>query len=120
MKDASQKRVIVAGVLVAVLAAATFANFAFHFDVGSRFAKLAPVREAKASGPAPASSTVRADGRVATYPNASVTIGTEKGGALVTFRVAERQALKKGDVVAEIDSSETRAALGEAYAGVQA
>ncbi len=119
MNTTSQKRLIVAGVLVAVLGAATFANFAFKLNVGERLSRATVVREAKASGPAPVATTVRADGRVASYPNASVTIGTEKGGALVTFTVSEKQALKKGEVVAEIDSSETRAAMGEAYAGVQ-
>jgi len=93
---------------------------AWRFGAVAKLQSLATVKEAKA-GPreSATASVVRADGRVATYPNASVVIGTETGGTLTTFRVAEKQAVKRGDVVAELDASEQRAALVEAHARVR-
>jgi HlyD family secretion protein len=57
---------------------------------------------------------IRAEGRVVTYPGAEVVVGTDVGGRLRNFPVTEKMRLKKGDLVAEIDADEQKAALAEA------
>jgi HlyD family secretion protein len=64
-------------------------------------------------------SAVLAEGRLTTYPGHQVTVGAELGGKLVTLRVKERDRVKAGDVLAEIDVEEQRAALNEAWARVK-
>src|SRR5271166_1599454 len=59
----------------------------------------------------PASHGIHADGRVVSYPGAQVVVGTEVGGTLRTLAVLEKAHVKKGDVLAEIDASEQKAAL---------
>src|SRR5437868_1660215 len=81
---------------------ATLLFSAWHLGAFSKLRSLSPVREAHAAPSIVATATVRADGRVAAYPNASAVVGTETGGTLTTFRVAEQQVVKKGDVVAEL------------------
>jgi len=63
-------------------------------------------------------ATIRAEGRITTYPGAQVTVGTELQGILVELRVEEKSAVRKGQVIALLDSSEPRAALREARARV--
>ncbi len=77
----------------------------------------------QAAGPAPAqaaereaSTRIRAEGRLVAYPGAEVTVGTDVGGTIRTLPVFEKAHVKKGDLIAEIDSSEQRAAYGEAAA----
>jgi RND family efflux transporter MFP subunit len=57
---------------------------------------------------------IRAEGRVVTYPGAEVVVGTESGGRLRVLPVVEKAKVKKGDLVAEIDADEQKAALAEA------
>jgi len=64
----------------------------------------------------PASHGILAEGRIVTYPGAEVIVGTDRGGTIVRLLVAEKQSVTKGELIAEIDSSEERAALTEAYA----
>ncbi|HET8647939.1 MAG TPA: efflux RND transporter periplasmic adaptor subunit [Vicinamibacteria bacterium] len=59
---------------------------------------------------------VAAEGRVAAYPDAEVRVAAERGGRLVRVRVEEGQAVRKGDLLAEIESDELRAALAQARA----
>jgi RND family efflux transporter MFP subunit len=61
---------------------------------------------------------VAAEGRVVTYPGGEVVVAAERGGRLVRVLVEEGDAVRKGDLVAEIDSDELRASLGEARARV--
>jgi HlyD family secretion protein len=61
---------------------------------------------------------IHADGRVVSYPGAQVVVGTDVGGTLKTLTVLEKTAVKKGDLLAEIDASEQTAALAEARARV--
>ncbi len=68
--------------------------------------------------PAAAASTVAAEGRVVAYPGAEVRVGAETSGRLVRVVVEEGQTVRKGDLLAEIDSDELRAALAEARARV--
>jgi RND family efflux transporter MFP subunit len=62
----------------------------------------------------PASRGIHAEGRLVTYPGALVVVGTDVGGTLRTLSVLEKARVKKGDVLAEIDGSEQKAALAEA------
>lgn len=65
-----------------------------------------------------AAARVAAEGRVATYPGREVVVGTDFPGRLERVAVEEKQRVKKGDLLAEIDVSEERAALAEAKARV--
>jgi len=61
---------------------------------------------------------VAAEGRVVAYPGAEVQVGAERAGRLVRVLVQEGQAVGRGDLLAEIESEELRAALEEARAHV--
>lgn len=61
---------------------------------------------------------IHADGRVVCHPGAEVVVGTDVGGTLKALPVLEKGAVKKGELLAEIDASEQRAALAEARASV--
>ena len=73
--------------------------------------------------PAPAQTaverpTIRAEGQVITYPGAEVTVGSELAGRITTLAVTEKSIVRAGDVLVELDASETRAALDEAKAHI--
>lgn len=61
---------------------------------------------------------VAAEGRVVAYPDAEVRVAAERPGRLVRVPVREGQTVRKGELLAEIDSDELRAALAEARARV--
>jgi RND family efflux transporter MFP subunit len=61
---------------------------------------------------------VVAEGRVTAYPGKEVVVGTDFPGRLERVAVEEKQRLRKGELLAEIDVSEERAALAEAKARV--
>jgi RND family efflux transporter MFP subunit len=77
------------------------------------------IASAQAKPKASKPSAVLAEGRLATYPGGQVTVGAELAGKLVTLRVKERDRVKAGDLLAEIDVDEQRAALNEAWARVK-
>jgi RND family efflux transporter MFP subunit len=67
----------------------------------------------------PASATgIAAEGRVVAYPGAEVRIGAERAGRLVRVLAQEGASVRKGQLLAEIDSDELQAALDEARARV--
>ncbi len=70
-------------------------------------APLPAVREVSAR-------VIRAEGRVMTYPGAQAVVGTDVGGRLRSLPLTEKMRVKKGDLVAEIDGDEQKAALAEA------
>jgi HlyD family secretion protein len=70
-----------------------------------------PVQQA----PAPQLS---AEGRVVTYPGFEVTVGSDIAGTIERVAVEEKDAVRKGDVLAVIRADDTRAALAEAKAKV--
>ncbi len=79
-----------------------------------------------AAGPAEAhaaerevSTRIRAEGRLVPYPGAEVTVGTDVGGTIKSLPVLEKAVVKKGDLLAEIDASEQKAAYAEARARVK-
>jgi len=78
----------------------------------------APVSGATGSAAAPADRGVAAEGRVVAYPGAEVRVGAERAGRLVRVLVEEGQKVRRGGLLAEIDSDELRAALAEARARV--
>jgi RND family efflux transporter MFP subunit len=61
---------------------------------------------------------VVAEGRVATYPGAEVTVGTDVAGTIEKLDVHEQDVVHKGDVIATLRADDLRAALGEARARV--
>jgi len=65
-----------------------------------------------------AASGIAAEGRVVAYPGAEVKIGAERAGRLVRVLVEEGDSVRKGQLLAEIDSDELRAELAEARARV--
>jgi HlyD family secretion protein len=75
------------------------------------------------AGPALAAATpargVAAEGRVVTYPGGEVKVAAERGGRLVRVLVDEGQLVRKGELLAEIDSDELRASLAEAGARIE-
>lgn len=67
--------------------------------------------------PAPVAG-VRAEGSLVTYPGSQVTLGAEVAGRISELRVEEKDAVRKGQVIAQLDDSEPRAALAEARARI--
>jgi RND family efflux transporter MFP subunit len=72
-----------------------------------------------AAQPKPSERRILAEGRVAPYPGGEITLAAELSGKLVELAVKERDRVKQGDVIAEIDVDEQLAALGEATARVR-
>jgi HlyD family secretion protein len=70
------------------------------------------------SMPAHADGFVAAEGRVVAYPGAEVKVGAERAGRLVRVAVQEGQTVRAGELLAEIESDEIRAALEESRARV--
>jgi len=71
-----------------------------------------------AAVPTPPREGVAAEGRVVAYPGAEVRVGAERGGRLLRVLVEEGESVRRGDLLAEIESDELRAALAEARARV--
>jgi RND family efflux transporter MFP subunit len=67
----------------------------------------------------PQVTRVAAEGRVVTYPGSEVVVGAERTGRIVRLAVEENQLVRKGDLLAELESDELRAALAEARALVK-
>lgn len=77
-------------------------------------------RPEQAPAPTPtARPSVAAEGRVVTYDGAEAIVSAERGGRLLRVLVAENDRVKKGDLLAEIESAEIAAALEEARAAVR-
>jgi HlyD family secretion protein len=76
------------------------------------------VQTAPASAPSPAVPLVAAEGRVVTYPGDEVIVGTDFAGTLVRLAVKEKDVVRRGDLLAEFNASEEKAALVQARARV--
>ena len=59
---------------------------------------------------------VHAEGRLVTYPGAEVTVGSEVGGRIVNLPVHEKDAVRRGALVAQLDDADLRAAVAETQA----
>jgi HlyD family secretion protein len=79
-------------------------------------AAAAPVNTTNPHTPRAPETRVAAEGRVVAYPGAEVKVGAERAGRLVRVNVQEGQMVRKGDLLAEIESEELRAALAESRA----
>jgi HlyD family secretion protein len=77
-----------------------------------------PTMPAQVEAGVAAEGHVAAEGRVVAYPGAEVKVGAERAGRLVRVLVQEGQAVRAGDLLAEIESDEIRAALDESRARV--
>ncbi len=62
--------------------------------------------------------SVVAEGRVASYPGAEVTVGSDVAGTIERLTVEEKQHVQKGETIAIIRNDDTRAALAVARARV--
>jgi RND family efflux transporter MFP subunit len=94
---------------------------------GLLVATVLQARQASVAGAArkPAAATalagerrVAAEGRVAAYPGSEVVVAAERTGRLVRVAVVEGQAVRRGELLAELESDELRATLREAEARV--
>lgn len=100
------------------------AKMAFLFVAGTGLLGLTLLQARAASTPAatpaaaPAPRRVAAEGRVVAYPGSEVVVGGERTGRLVRVLVEEGQLVKKGALLAELESEELRASLAEARARV--
>ena len=63
-------------------------------------------------------SRVVAEGRLVTYPDSQVVVGSDSAGTVERITVHEKDAVHRGDVLAVIRANDTRAALTEARARV--
>ncbi len=59
---------------------------------------------------------VVAEGRLTTYPGAEVLVGSEVAGTIVNLPIAEKQRVRKGQLLAELRADDLRAQLAEAEA----
>jgi HlyD family secretion protein len=80
----------------------------------ARSAAVTAVSPRVAAAAGAARGDVAAEGRVVTYPGAEVRVSAERGGRLVRLDVREGDPVRKGQLLAEIESDELRAALVEA------
>ncbi len=107
----SKKLIIPVALLVATLAVVLQARG------GAQASNTVPVT-APESGTQAQGAAILAEGRLVTYPGAQVSVGSEVEGRLTEVRVQEKDVVKKGDVLALLDSAESRAQLAEAQAQV--
>jgi len=77
------------------------------------------VATASASERKPERKLVLAEGRLAAYPGAEITLSAEVSGRVTKLTVREKDRVKAGDALAEIDVAVSRAALNEAYVRVR-
>lgn len=77
------------------------------------------VATASAQERKPEKSVILAEGRLATYPGAEITLSAELSGRVTKLDVKERDRVKAGALVAELDVKEQRAALQEAWSRVK-
>jgi RND family efflux transporter MFP subunit len=85
---------------------------------GPALPAASPSGWAPPSMPAKVESGVAAEGRVVAYPGSEVKVGAERAGRLLRVAVHEGQTVRAGDLLAEIESDEIRAALDESRARV--
>jgi multidrug efflux pump subunit AcrA (membrane-fusion protein) len=61
---------------------------------------------------------VVAEGRVVAYPGAEVIVGAEAAGRIIALPVEEKSRVRKGDLIAALNSSDLEALLAEARARI--
>jgi HlyD family secretion protein len=93
------------------------AGIALIFITVFQLRAMRPGPSAAAQKPAPTVRTISAEGRLVAYPGAEVTVGSDVAGTIERL-VEEKQAVRKGEIVAVIRANDTRAALSQARARV--
>ena len=85
-----------------------------------QLASATPVPKALAAQTAasPAASRVVAEGRLAAYPGAEITIAAEVGGVLASVPFQERERVEKGDFIAQLKADDLIAEIAAAEAKV--
>jgi RND family efflux transporter MFP subunit len=79
---------------------------------GILFARRAPAAKAPQPMAAEAVSTaIRCEGRLVAYPGSDVIVSAEYAGRIAALPVKEKDAVKRGQLVAQLDDREQRAAL---------
>jgi RND family efflux transporter MFP subunit len=63
-----------------------------------------------------APAAIRAEGRLAAYPGADVTLGTDLDGTVAQVLVTEQQPVRRGQLLVQLESDEYAAALAESKA----
>jgi len=86
--------------------------------VSARRPAAADARTRTSAAAKPGLRRVAAEGRIVTYPGAQVVVGAERTGRLVRLAVEEGQMVLEGDLLADFERDELRAALAEARAHV--
>ena len=86
---------------------------------------IATVAQVRANRPKPQiaapqqrASAIVAEGRLVSYPDAQVTVGSDAAGTIERLAVHEKDVVRRGDVIAVIRADDSRAALNEARARV--
>ena len=77
------------------------------------------VATASANERKPERQLVLAEGRLSAYPGAEITLSAELSGRITKLGVKERDRVKAGETLAEVDVKEQRAALNEAWSRVK-
>lgn len=75
-------------------------------------------RPSEGAAPRPQPRQIAAEGRIVTYPGGEVRVAAERPGRLVRVLVEEGRTVRKGELLAELDSEELLASLEEARARV--
>ncbi len=107
-----------------LVAAGGIAVVLFVFQLKGVFAgeRLPPPRLDEAPGAVPAAAAaarrVVAEGRLTTYPGAEILVGSEVAGTIVRLQAAEKQRVRKGELLAELRADDLRAQLAEASARI--
>lgn len=105
-------------VLITVLGVAALASTVHEISVAAGRKTVLTKSDAAAAPLVPTTSFVRAEGHVVTYPGASVTVGTEVQGTVISLPVKEKDFVRKGELVAILRADDNRAALSLAEARV--
>ena len=66
----------------------------------------------------PAAVRIIAEGRLLAYPGAEVMVSAEQSGVIEKLPVEEKMPVKKGDLIAQLQADDVRAALAEAHAKI--
>lgn len=91
----------------------------FVLQIRGVSANQAPTAAPANSAPAaPAAARISAEGRLTTYPGAEVLVGSEVAGTIVSLPVAEKQHVRKGELIALLRADDLAAQLSEARARV--
>src|SRR6476661_1462795 len=70
-----------------------------------------PALASAPAAPSPIAGGVVAEGRLVTYPGAEVVVAPETSGTVIRLLVKEKEAVRRGQVLAELKADDLRAEL---------